>query len=618
VAFDLPTQTGYDPDHQLSRGEVGKVGVPVPHLGEMRTLFDQIPLDEMNTSMTINATAMWLFSMYLSIATEQGIAPEKLSGTTQNDIVKEFLSRGTYIFPPEASRRLTVDLVCFTVLNVPNWNPINVCPYHYQEVGATPVQEIAYGLATACGILDAVRDSGQVSEEEFPEVVGRISFFVDAGIRFIEEMCKMRAFSRLWEEICTERYGVTDPKLRRFRYGMQVNSLGLAENQPENNVPRIVLEMLGVTLSRDARARAVQLPCWNEALGLPTPWDQQWSLRMQQVLAYETDLLEYDDIFAGSTVIETKTTELADAARNELDWVLDGGGAFEMIDSMKSRLVQSNAERVRRIESGEQLVVGVNSFTETALSPLTEIAADKAIVTVDPKAEIEQIERLEQWRAQRDETSVAAAISELTKLAATKENLVPASVALVQAGGTVGEWAQALRSVFGEYRAPTGVSGVSAPAGDLTAVRERIAQATKGLGGPLRLLVGKPGLDGHSSGAEQIAVAARDVGFEVIYQGIRLTPEQIVAVARDEDVDIVGLSILSGSHRELVPAVVRLLNEAGVDAPVIVGGIIPDADSEEMTAAGVAAVFTPKDYKIAEIMDEIAILAIARRQANRA
>ena len=618
VAFDLPTQTGYDPDHQLSRGEVGKVGVPVPHLGEMRTLFDQIPLDEMNTSMTINATAMWLFSMYLSIATEQGIAPEKLSGTTQNDIVKEFLSRGTYIFPPEASRRLTVDLVCFTVLNVPNWNPINVCPYHYQEVGATPVQEIAYGLATACGILDAVRDSGQVSEEEFPEVVGRISFFVDAGIRFIEEMCKMRAFSRLWEEICTERYGVTDPKLRRFRYGMQVNSLGLAENQPENNVPRIVLEMLGVTLSRDARARAVQLPCWNEALGLPTPWDQQWSLRMQQVLAYETDLLEYDDIFAGSTVIETKTTELADAARNELDWVLDGGGAFEMIDSMKSRLVQSNAERVRRIESGEQLVVGVNSFTETALSPLTEIAADKAIVTVDPKAEIEQIERLEQWRAQRDETSVAAAISELTKLAATKENLVPASVALVQAGGTVGEWAQALRSVFGEYRAPTGVSGVSAPAGDLTAVRERIAQATKGVGGPLRLLVGKPGLDGHSSGAEQIAVAARDVGFEVIYQGIRLTPEQIVAVARDEDVDIVGLSILSGSHRELVPAVVRLLNEAGVDAPVIVGGIIPDADSEEMTASGVAAVFTPKDYKIAEIMDEIAILAIARRQANRA
>ncbi len=618
VAFDLPTQTGYDPDHQLSRGEVGKVGVPVPHLGEMRALFDQIPLDEMNTSMTINATAMWLFSMYLSIATEQGIAPEKLSGTTQNDIVKEFLSRGTYIFPPEASRRLTVDLVCFTVLNVPNWNPINVCPYHYQEVGATPVQEIAYGLATACGILDAVRDSGQVSEERFPEVVGRISFFVDAGIRFIEEMCKMRAFSRLWEEICTERYGVTDPKLRRFRYGMQVNSLGLAENQPENNVPRIVLEMLGVTLSRDARARAVQLPCWNEALGLPTPWDQQWSLRMQQVLAYETDLLEYDDIFAGSTVIETKTTELADAARNELDWVLDGGGAFEMIDSMKSRLVQSNAERVRRIESGEQLVVGVNSFTETALSPLTEIAADKAIVTVDPKAELEQIKRLEQWRAQRDETSVAAAISELTKIAATKENLVPASVALAQAGGTVGEWAQALRSVFGEYRAPTGVSGVSAPAGDLTAVRERIAQATKGLGGPLRLLVGKPGLDGHSSGAEQIAVAARDVGFEVIYQGIRLTPEQIVAVARDEDVDIVGLSILSGSHRELVPAVVRLLNEAGVDAPVIVGGIIPDADSEEMTAAGVAAVFTPKDYKIAEIMDEIATLAITRRQANRA
>ena len=618
VAFDLPTQTGYDPDHQLSHGEVGKVGVPVPHLGEMRKLFDQIPLDEMNTSMTINATAMWLFSMYLALANEQGIDPKKLSGTTQNDIVKEFLSRGTYIFPPEASLRLTVDLICFTVLNVPSWNPINVCPYHYQEVGATPVQEIAYGLATACSILDAVRDSGQVSEEEFPQVVGRISFFVDAGIRFIEEMCKMRAFSALWEEICTERYGVTDPKLRRFRYGMQVNSLGLTENQPENNVQRIVLEMLGVTLSRDSRARAVQLPCWNEALGLPTPWDQQWSLRMQQVLAYETDLLEYDDIFNGSKVIENKTNELVAAARTEFNWVLDGGGAFSMIDSMKARLVQSNSERVRRIESGEQVVVGVNSFTETAPSVLTQLKADQAIVTVDPVAEIEQIKHLKQWRNERDEKVVAEAIAELVRAAATKENLVPASVVLARVGGTVGEWAEALRTIFGEYRAPTGVGGVSAPAGDLVAVRDRLAKITKGLGGPLRLLVGKPGLDGHSSGAEQIAVAARDVGFEVIYQGIRLTPEQIAAVARDEDVDIIGLSILSGSHRELVPATIRCLRDVGVEAPIIVGGIIPDADRAEMLAAGVAAVFTPKDYKIAEIMDEIATLAVARRKSINA
>ena len=614
VAFDLPTQTGYDPDHPLARGEVGKVGVPVPHLGEMRALFDGIPLDEMNTSMTINATAVWLFGMYAALADEQGVDPAKLSGTTQNDIVKEFLSRGTYIFPPEASRRLTVDLICHTVRNVPSWNPINVCPYHYQEAGATPVQEIAYGLATACSVLDAVRASGQIPEDEFPQVVGRISFFVDAGVRFVEELCKMRAFTELWERITLERYGVTDPKLRRFRYGMQVNSLGLTEEQPENNVQRIVLEMLGVTLSKDARARAIQLPCWNEALGLPTPWDQQWSLRMQQVLAYETDLLEYDDLFAGSTVVEAKTAELAEAASGELQWVLDGGGAFEMIDAMKGRLVQSNAERVRRIESGEQIVVGVNSFTETEPSPLASLDSQHSIVVVDAGAEREQIERLQAWRAARDEAAAREALAAVRAVALGSENLVPATIALARAGGTVGEWAGALRDVFGEYRAPTGVGAVAVPVGDLATVRERVQAATKSLGGQLRLLVGKPGLDGHSNGAEQIAVAARDAGLEVIYQGIRLTPQQIAVAARDEDVDVVGLSILSGSHLELVPETIRLLREQGVDAPVVVGGIIPDEDRAKLRDAGVARVYTPKDYRLTTIVGEIAELAIDRRE----
>jgi (2R)-ethylmalonyl-CoA mutase len=603
----------------LAQGEVGKVGVPVPHLGEMRILFDGIPLDEMNTSMTINATAVWLFGMYAALAEEQGVGPGKLAGTTQNDIMKEFLSRGTYIFPPEASRRLTVDLICHTVRHQPAWNPINVCPYHYQEAGATPVQEIAYGLATACGVLDAVRASGQVNDDDFPAVVGRISFFVDAGVRFVEEMCKMRAFTKLWDRICLERYGVTEPKHRRFRYGMQVNSLGLTEEQPENNVQRIVLEMLGVTLSKDSRARAIQLPCWNEALGLPTPWDQQWSLRMQQVLAYETDLLEYDDLFAGSTVVEKKTTELVEAASAELDWVLEGGGAFEMIDAMKRRLVQSHAERVRRIESGEQVVVGVNAFTETAPSPLASLDEEHQIVRVDPGAEREQVEHLQQWRDARDAAAVAAALETLRAVAATDENLVPATIALARAGGTVGEWAGALRDVFGEYRAPTGVSGVAAaPASGLLETRERVRAAADELGGPIRLLVGKPGLDGHSNGAEQIAVAARDAGIEVVYQGIRLTPEQIAAAALDEDVDVVGLSILSGSHLWLVPETVRLLREAGVDAPVVVGGIIPDDDAAALEAGGIARVYTPKDYKLGDIVSDLADLAIAHRRGRLA
>jgi len=618
VAFDLPTQTGYDADHPLAKGEVGKVGVPVFHLGEMRTLFEGIPLEEMNTSMTINATAMWLFGMYLALAEERGVDPARLAGTTQNDIVKEYLSRGTYIFGPAPSRRLTVDLICHAVRNVPRWNPINVCSYHLQEAGATPVQEAAYALATAVGILDAVRESGQVSEAELPLVVGRMSFFVNAGIRFVEEMCKLRAMGRLWNRITAERYGVTDDALRRFRYGVQVNSLGLTEAQPENNVQRIVLEALAVTLSRDARARAVQLPTWNEALGLPRPWDQQWSLRIQQVLAYETDLLEYADLFDGSTVVEAKTAELEEAAAAELQWVLDGGGAFEMIEPMKGRLVRSHAERRRRIEDGELTVVGVNRFTETAASPLVTEDVEHILV-VDPAAESAEVADLERWREQRDAAAVDAAIAELRRVAGTDENLVPATIALAQAGGTVGEWADALREVFGEYRAPTGVgAAVSPPAGDLRAVQERVQSATRELGGPLRLLVAKPGLDGHSNGAEQLSVAARDAGFEVIYQGIRLTPAQIAAAARDEDVDVVGLSILSGSHRELVPDTMRRLRDAGVDAPVVVGGIIPDADRDFLTANGVAGVYTPKDFRLDVIVAELAELAIGRRERQRA
>ncbi|MGZ6931434.1 MAG: protein meaA [Acidimicrobiia bacterium] len=615
VAFDLPTQTGYDPDDVLARGEVGKVGVPVPHLGEMRHLFEGIPLDEMNTSMTINATAMWLLAMYVALADEQGVPHAALSGTTQNDIVKEYLSRGTFIFGPEPSRRLTVDLITYTVRNIPKWNPINVCPYHLQEAGATPVQELAYGLATAVGVLDAVRDSGQVSPEEFPEVVGRISFFIDVSTRFVEEMCKMRAFTQMWDRICLERYGVTDEKLRRFRYGVQVNSLGLTEAQPENNVQRIVLEMLGVTLSRDARARAIQLPCWNEALGLPRPWDQQWSLRMQQVLAFETDLLEYGDLFEGSNVVEAKVAELVDAATAELDWVLDGGGAFAMIDQVKGRLVQSNAERVRAIEAGTRKVVGVNCFTETAPSPLTAEGGEAHILRLDPEAERQQLAALTAWRAARDDHAVAAELDRVRTVAATDENLMEATVALAKAGGTVGEWAGALREVFGEYRAPTGVGGVAASAGDgMLAVREQVRAAGERLGGPLRILVGKPGLDGHSNGAEQIAVAARDAGMEVVYQGIRLTPDQIAAAARDEDVDVVGLSILSGSHLELVPETLRKLRDAEVEAPVVVGGIIPPEDARILESDGVARVYTPKDYELAAIMGDIAALATEYRE----
>ncbi len=613
VAFDLPTQTGYDPDHPLARGEVGKVGVPVPHLGEIRTLFEAIPIEDMNTSMTINATAMWLFGMYLALADERGVDASHLAGTTQNDIVKEYLSRGTYIFGPEPSRRLTVDLVCHAVRHVPKWNPINVCSYHLQEAGATPVEEMAYALATAVGVLDAVRESGQVSDDEFPEVVGRISFFVNAGIRFVEEMCKLRAFGQLWDRITLERYGVTDDKLRRFRYGVQVNSLGLTEAQPENNVQRIVLEALGVTLSKDARARALQLPTWNEALGLPRPWDQQWSLRIQQVLAFETDLLEYDDLFAGSHVVELKTNELAEAAEAELQWVLDGGGAFAMIDAMKGRLVQSNAERVRRIESGDLIVVGVNSFTETADSPLVDsLDGEATILVVDEHAEAEQVERLRAWRDARDTDAVARAVDALRAAAGRTDNLMLSTIDLARVGGTVGEWAGALRDVFGEYRAPTGVAGVRAPIGDaMVATRERVQTAARAVGHPIRILVGKPGLDGHSNGAEQIAVAARDAGMEVIYQGIRLTPEQIAAAARDEDVDLVGLSILSGSHRQLVPETVRLLRANGVDAPVVVGGIIPEADHAALLAAGVARIYTPKDFRLNDILSDLAgLLAV--------
>jgi (2R)-ethylmalonyl-CoA mutase len=561
---------------------------------------------------------MWLFGMYVALAEERGIDPALLAGTTQNDIVKEYLSRGTYIFGPEPSRRLTVDLVCHAVRYVPKWNPINVCSYHLQEAGATPVEEVAYALATAIDVLDAVRASGQVSADEFPEVVGRISFFVNAGIRFVEEMCKLRAFTRMWDRVCLERYGVQDEKQRRFRYGVQVNSLGLTESQPENNVQRIVLEMLGVTLSRDARARAIQLPCWNEALGLPRPWDQQWSLRMQQVLAFESDLLEYGDLFEGSKVIEAKVAQLEEAATAELQWVLDGGGAFAMIDQVKGRLVQSNAERVRRVESGETPVVGVNTFTETAPSPLVaSLAGEAAILTLDERAEAEQLQSLARWREQRNGEAVARALDRVREVATTNDNLFPATLELARAGGTVGEWAGVLREVFGEYRAPTGVGSVAAaPVDNMLPVRERVQAAALELGGPVRLLVGKPGLDGHSNGAEQIAVAARDAGMEVVYQGIRLTPAQIAAAARDEDVDVVGLSVLSGSHLELVPETIRLLREAGVDAPVVLGGIIPDADRERLERAGVARVYTPKDFRLVEIVRDLAALAIDHRRAT--
>jgi len=617
IAFDLPTQIGYDPDAPEASGEVGKVGVPVAHLGHMRQLMDQIPVETMNTSMTINATAGWLLGLYLALAEERGVDTAVLAGTTQNDIMKEYLSRGTFIFPPIPSRRLTVDTIAYTVLNVPKWNPINVCSYHLQEAGATPHQEVAYALATAIGVLDAVRQSGQVPDDRFASVVGRISFFVNAGVRFVEETCKMRAFTALWERICIERYGVGDPKLRRMRYGVQVNSLGLTEAQPENNVPRIVLESLGVTLSKSARARALQLPAWNEALGLPRPWDQQWSLRIQQILAFESDLLEYDDIFEGSIVIEKKTAELADAAWAELQDVLSLGGAFEAIDELKSRLVGSQAERVRRIETGEQQVVGVNCFTETAESPLAPQAGVDNIMRVDPAVEAELIADVTAWRAQRDGAAVQRAIDDLRRAAEGTDNIMPSTIALAHAGGTTGEWAGALREVFGEYRAPTGVGGGVGHRGtELSHVRSRSKALADRTGGPPRLLVAKPGLDGHSNGAEQIAVAARDAGFEVVYQGIRLSPEQIAVAARDEDVDVVGISILSGSHLELVPEVVRRMRAFGVDAPVVVGGIIPPEDETTLLAEGVARVYTPKDFEIGRMMDDLVDLAAEHRSAT--
>jgi (2R)-ethylmalonyl-CoA mutase len=610
IAFDLPTQTGYDPDSPMARGEVGKVGVPVAHLGHLRALLDGIPPGRMNTSMTINATAAWLLALYVANAEEQGVASEELRGTTQNDIVKEYLSRGTYIFPPEPSRRLIVDMVAWCAHHAPKWNPMNVCSYHLQEAGATPEQELAYSLATAIGVLDAVRNSGQVEPERFPQVFASISFFVNAGIRFVEEVCKMRAFGRLWDRIGLERYGVTDPKARRFRYGVQVNSLGLTEAQPENNVQRIVLEMLAVTLSKDARARSIQLPAWNEALGLPRPWDQQWSLRMQQVLAFETDLLEYDDIFTGSHVIEARTDELVDAAWTELTDVLDRGGAFEAVDELKGRLVRSMAERTRRIESGEQVVVGVNRFTEAEPSPL---GGEGAILRVDPRVEQEMIDDVVQWRAGRDDATVQRALDDLRRAAVDGTNLMGPSIALAKAGGTTGEWAAALREVFGEFRAPT---GVGAAAGRRTTELADVAAMVREMpGGPPRVLVAKPGLDGHSNGAEQIAVAARDAGMEVVYSGIRLTPEQIAASARDEDPDVVGLSILSGSHLQLVPAVIERLRAEGVDAPVVVGGIIPEEDRAPLEAAGVSAVYTPKDFELGRIMHDLARLVAARRQA---
>ncbi|WP_425583677.1 protein meaA [Streptomyces macrosporus] len=613
VAFDLPTQTGYDPDHVLARGEVGRVGVPVCHLGDMRRLFRDIPLERMNTSMTINATAMWLLALYQVVAEEQGADVSKLSGTTQNDIVKEYLSRGTHVFPPGPSLRLTTDVIAYTVANIPKWNPINICSYHLQEAGATPVQEIAYAMSTAVSVLDAVRDSGQVPPEKFGDVVARISFFVNAGVRFVEEMCKMRAFTRIWDRITRERYGVEEPRQRRFRYGVQVNSLGLTEAQPENNVQRIVLEMLAVTLSKDARARAVQLPAWNEALGLPRPWDQQWSLRIQQVLAYESDLLEYDDLFAGSHVVEAKTAELAEDAWAEIERIQEMGGAMAAVESgyLKSRLVASHAERRARIESGEEKIVGVNCFESTEPNPLTA-DLDTAIMTVDPAVEAEVVASLHRWRDERDEVRAQRALAELKRAAAGTVNLMPATLECARAGVTTGEWAWALRDVFGEYRAPTGVSSapVTTPAEEgstLAAVRAKVDATAAELGcGRLRLLVGKPGLDGHSNGAEQIAVRARDAGFEVVYQGIRLTPEQIVSAAVAEDVHCVGLSILSGSHAELVPDVLDRLRRAGAgEVPVIVGGIIPRADAEALRSAGVAAVFTPKDFGITEIIGRI-------------
>jgi (2R)-ethylmalonyl-CoA mutase len=625
VAFDLPTQTGYDADHPLARGEVGKVGVPVSHLGDMRALFDQIPIERMNTSMTINATAPWLLALYVALAEERGVSPSVLSGTTQNDLMKEYLSRGTYIFPPAASLKLTTDMITYTVQHMPQWNPMNVCSYHLQEAGATPAQELAYALLTAITILDAVKDSGRVAAGEMGAVVERISFFVNAGIRFVDEMCKMRAFVRLWDDLTRERYGVTDDKQRRFRYGVQVNSLGLTEQQPENNIIRIILEMLAVTLSKGARARAVQLPAWNEALGLPRPWDQQWSLRAQQILAFETDLLEHGDIFDGSVVVEKRVEALCAEAKSEIDDILGRGGAVAAVEAgiIKQRLVESNAKRLAGIESGAQMVVGLNAYTETAPSPLTE-NLDDAILVVDPAVEQAQIESLKAFRASRDAQAVAAALSELRRAVKAGENVMGASIAAAKAGVTTGEWAGALRETLGEYRAPTGVAAatITSVGGEddrgaaVKKLRERLASLEKAIGRRPRLLVGKPGLDGHSNGAEQIALKARDVGFEVIYEGIRVTPEQIVASALEEGAHVIGLSILSGSHLELVPEVLERLKQAGIaDVPVVLGGIIPEADAKRLIEQGVARVYTPKDFELNAIMADLADLLERRARA---
>jgi (2R)-ethylmalonyl-CoA mutase len=615
VAFDLPTQCGYDSDDPLAAGEVGRVGVPISHLGDMRTLLDGIPVQDMNTSMTINATAVWLLSLYMAVADEHGAERAALSGTTQNDILKEYLSRGTYAFPPEPSMRLTTDLITWTFHHVPRWNPINVCSYHLQEAGADPVLEVGFTLANAAAVLDAVRATGRVPEDDFPLVVGRMSFFCNAGIRFVEETCKMRAFVRLWDRLATERYGVEDPSLRRFRYGVQVNSLGLTADQPENNVYRILLEMLSVTLSKEARARAVQLPAWNEALGLPRAWDQQWSLRAQQILAEETDLLEYEDLLAGSSVVEERTDEIAELAWEELGRVLERGGSAEALPYMKERLVAKLAERQRAIESGERAVVGVNRYTETEPSPLVEgLGEGFAYHQIDPQAEAEHIEELRRWRSERDAEGARRALDALRRAAEGEEDLVPASIEAARAGVTTGEWAGALRDVFGDYRAPTGVSGAAMAAGgtaeELAEVRRQVEEAARRAGvSRLRMLVAKPGLDGHSNAAEQVAVRARDVGFEVVYQGIRLTPEQIARAASEEDVHVIGISVLSGAHNLLVPAVLDRLREHGVDpdrVPVVVGGVIPDQDARKLVDQGVARVYTPRDHDLTSMMADIA------------
>ena len=613
VAFDLPTQTGYDSDHILARGEVGKVGVPVCHLGDMRTLFDQIPLDQMNTSMTINATAPWLLALYIAVAEEQGADVTGLQGTVQNDIIKEYLSRGTYICPPKPSLKLIADVAEYCYKHVPKWNPMNVCSYHLQEAGATPEQELAFALATATAVLDELR--GKVPQEDFPKLVGRISFFVNAGIRFVTEMCKMRAFVDLWDEICETRYGVSDPKYRRFRYGVQVNSLGLTEQQPENNVYRILIEMLAVTLSKNARARAVQLPAWNEALGLPRPWDQQWSMRMQQIMAFETDLLEYDDLFDGNPAVDAKVNALKEGARHELANLDSMGGAISSIEYMKSRLVDSNAERLNRIERNETVVVGVNKFTTGEPSPL--MSGDGGIMVVDPAVEEDQISRLNRWRASRDEAAVAKALTDLRKAAAEGQNVMAPSIAAAKAGVTTGEWAAQMRAVFGEYRGPTGVSrSVSNKTEGLDDIRSAVDAVSDKLGRRLKFLVGKPGLDGHSNGAEQIAFRARDCGMDIEYEGIRLTPDQIIASAREKEAHVIGLSILSGSHIPLVKDLMQKLHEANLsNIPVIVGGIIPDEDAERLLAMGVAKVYTPKDFELNSIMADIVTLADPIRTA---